>query len=195
MIIALIYFLTLRGSSTIQLADYAAATADCQTSIALNPSYEKAHSRLGLSLFFRGEYEAAIEAYNKSLELDPTNRASLSYLVKSKARLAEQQVVQEETKRKEEEDRERNRKRIDWMGQQRQYQQQQKQQEHAQRTPPRVAGDREASNQGDVEGNTSSGLTPNEMNDSNVDGPRNSSTLATIEEGLQAFDPFSTIDD
>ncbi len=194
MIIALIY-LTFCGLSKIQLADYAAATADFQTSIALNPSYEKAHSRLGLSLFFRGEYEAAIEAYNKSLELDPTNRASLSYLVKSKARLAEQQVVQEESKRKEEEDRERNRERMDRLGKQRQYQQQQKQQEHAQQTPPRVAGDREASNQGDVAGNTTSGLTPNGISDSYGDDPRKPSALATIEEDLQAIDPFSTTDD
>ena len=78
-----------RAAAHCYLANYAEATLDCERSIALNPSYEKAHSRLGLSLFFRGEYEAAIEAYGKSLELDPTNRASLSYLVKSKARLAE----------------------------------------------------------------------------------------------------------
>ena len=129
------------------------------------------------------------------MELDPANRASLSYLVKSKARLAEQQVVQEESKRKEEEERERNRKRMVWMGQQRQYQQQQEQQENAQQTPPRIAGDREASNQGNVAGNASSGLNPNGRNDSNVDESRKPFELASIEEGLQAFDPFSTTDD
>lgn len=190
-----------RAAAHCYLANYDAAIADCQTSISLNPSYEKAHSRLGLSLFFRGEYEAAIEAYSKSLELDPTNRASLSYLVKSKARLAEQQVVQEE-KRRVEEERERNRKRLDWMGQQRQYQQQQKQQdeqhqrqqEHVQRTPPRVTGDRETSNQDDFAGNPSSGLNPNDMNDTNNEYNK-PSELASVEEGLQAFDPFSTKDD
>ncbi|KAL3759543.1 hypothetical protein ACHAWU_000842 [Discostella pseudostelligera] len=167
-----------RAAAHCYLANYDAATADCKTSISLNASYEKAHSRLGLSLFFRGEYEDAIAAYSKSLELDPTNRASLSYLVKSKARLAEKQVVEEESRRRAEEQ-ERNRKR------QQQQQQQKQQQEEEEQTPTRDAHDGEAPKQGDVKGNSST----------NDDGPRKPTELATIEEGVQSFDPFSTTDD
>jgi len=44
-----------------------------------------------LSLYFLGDYEGSIDAYRKSLELAPDNKASLSYLAKAKARLAVQQ--------------------------------------------------------------------------------------------------------
>lgn len=164
-----------RAAAHCYLANYDAATADCKTSISLNPSYEKAHSRLGLSLFFRGEYEDAIAAYSKSLELDPTNRASLSYLVKSKARLAEKQVVEEESRRRvEEQERKRQRQ-----------QQQNQQQEEEEQSSPRVASDGEVKEQGDAR----------EHSITNDDGPRKPTELATIEEGVQSFDPFSTSDD
>ena len=164
-----------RAAAHCYLANYDAATADCKTSISLNPSYEKAHSRLGLSLFFRGEYEDAIAAYSKSLELDPTNRASLSYLVKSKARLAEKQVVEEESRRRvEEQERRRQRQ-----------QQQNQQQEEEEQSSPRVASDGEVKEQGDAR----------EHSITNDDGPRKPTELATIEEGVQSFDPFSTSDD
>lgn len=79
-----------RAAAHCYLASYAAASEDCRTSMGLNPTYEKAHARLGLSLFFRGDYEGAVEAYEGSLRLDPKNMASRSYLEKARARLAEQ---------------------------------------------------------------------------------------------------------
>ena len=46
---------------------------------------------MGLSLFFQAQYKEAIAAYERSIELNPNNKASLSYLSKAKTRLAEQE--------------------------------------------------------------------------------------------------------
>ncbi|KAL9189938.1 hypothetical protein ACHAXT_009613 [Thalassiosira profunda] len=92
-------FYSNRAAAYCYLAEYDAATSDCRTSIELSPEYEKAWARLGLSLFFRGDYQGAIEAYQRSLELDPTNKASSSYLQKAKARLEEQRREEEERER------------------------------------------------------------------------------------------------
>jgi len=120
-----------RAAAFCYLADYVKAMNDCRRSIDLNPMYEKAYSRLGLSLFFQGEYEGAISAYETSLALDPSNKASLSYLSKAKSRLAEQQnekKAREEKDMKTSEEREKTRRRMEWLhlqkskGQQQQYQ-------------------------------------------------------------------------
>ena len=59
-------------------------------SIEINPRYEKAHARLGLSRFFLDyDLQGTIEAYEHALELDPTNVASKSCLGKAKQRLEE----------------------------------------------------------------------------------------------------------
>ena len=80
-----------RAAAYCYLGQYSEAADDCLSSIELNDSYEKAYSRYGLSLYFLGDYEGSIDAYRKSLELAPDNKASLSYLAKAKARLAVQQ--------------------------------------------------------------------------------------------------------
>jgi len=80
-----------RAAAYCYLGQYSEAADDCLSSIGLNDTYEKAYSRYGLSLFFLGDYEGSIDAYRKSLELAPDNKASLSYLAKAKARLAVQQ--------------------------------------------------------------------------------------------------------
>ena len=96
-----------RAAAHCYLANYVNAANDCQRSIELNPTYEKAYSRLGLSLFLQGDYEGSILAYESSLKLDPTNAASLSYWKKAKARLAEQhdekKAIEERKKKSREE--------------------------------------------------------------------------------------------
>ena len=62
---------------------------DATASIRLKADYGKAHARLGLSLFFLGHYEEAIEAYRTALKYEPDNKASLSYLHKAEAKLEE----------------------------------------------------------------------------------------------------------
>jgi small glutamine-rich tetratricopeptide repeat-containing protein alpha len=85
-----------RAAAFCYLGRYDAAVNDCKASIELNPQYEKAHARLGLSRFFMGDYRGAIEAYEHALELDPKSAASLSYLGKAKTRLADQEKAEEE---------------------------------------------------------------------------------------------------
>ncbi|EJK76240.1 hypothetical protein THAOC_02012, partial [Thalassiosira oceanica] len=101
-----------RAAAYCYLAEYRLASEDCRTSIDLKPDYEKAHSRLGLSLYFLEDYRGAVEAYKASLDLDPRNKASVSYLAKAKASLAEREeterrwsrTIREETDEDEEED-------------------------------------------------------------------------------------------
>jgi len=172
-----------RAAAYCYLANYLEATADCETSIKLMPTYEKAHARLGLSFFFRGQYDDAIAAYNRSLELDPNNKASMSYLKKAKARLAEQKKKEEEEHLRAEEERERNRTRMQWLAQQRQYQQNNNQQQQQQ------GGDDDEGSLGDNTGITSTGLTSIVTN--NDDEVEVSMSYGQEE----AFDPFSTKDD
>jgi len=92
-----------RAAAYFHLGKYKEAADDCLASIELDDSYEKAHSRYGLSLFFLGDYEGSIHAYRKSLDLAPDNKASLSYLAKAKASLigrAAENEMQEEMAKK-----------------------------------------------------------------------------------------------
>ena len=145
------------------------------------PTYEKAHARLGLSFFFRGQYDDAIAAYNRSLELDPNNKASMSYLKKAKARLAEQKKKEEEEHLRAEEERERNRTRMQWLAQQRQYQQQNNNQQQQQQGEEDDEG-----SLGDNTGITSTGLTSIVTNNDDE---------VEVSMSVEAFDPFSTKDD
>jgi tetratricopeptide (TPR) repeat protein len=87
-----------RAAAYCYLGQYDAAADDCMTSIEIKPDYEKAHARLGLSMFFLEDFEGAIEAYGRALELDPNNAASKSYLGKARKRLEE--LVEAENERK-----------------------------------------------------------------------------------------------
>lgn len=85
-----------RAAAYCYLGQYDAAADDCIASIEIKPDYEKAHARLGLSRFFLEDFEGAIEAYERALELDPTNAASKSYLSKSRKRLEERMEAEKE---------------------------------------------------------------------------------------------------
>jgi tetratricopeptide (TPR) repeat protein len=76
-----------RAAALCYLERYEEAEEDSMKSLALNPSYGKAHARLGLSRFFMGDYAGAIQAYTDAIKHDPDSSASKSYLAKAKARL------------------------------------------------------------------------------------------------------------
>lgn len=76
-----------RAAALCYLERYSEAEQDSMKSLSLNPSYGKAHARLGLSRFFMQDYEGAIDAYNAALRFDPENAASKSYLAKAQAKL------------------------------------------------------------------------------------------------------------
>jgi tetratricopeptide (TPR) repeat protein len=77
-----------RAAALCYLERYEEAEKDSEMSLALVPTYGKAHARLGLSRFFMSDYSGAIEAYAAALTYDPDNTASKSYLAKARARLA-----------------------------------------------------------------------------------------------------------
>ena len=58
----------------------------------MNPTYGKAHARLGLSRYFLNDLPGAIRAYEAALKYDPSNAASKSYLAKAKIKMEEQQI-------------------------------------------------------------------------------------------------------
>eukprot|EP00697_Spironema_sp_BW2_P012342 gnl/Spiro4/28569_TR14127_c0_g1_i1.p1 gnl/Spiro4/28569_TR14127_c0_g1~~gnl/Spiro4/28569_TR14127_c0_g1_i1.p1 ORF type:complete len:382 (-),score=87.76 gnl/Spiro4/28569_TR14127_c0_g1_i1:204-1349(-) len=69
--------------------DYDAIIRDCQSSIELNPSYGKAHSRLGLAYYQQQRYSEAVAAYRQAYILDPSDAT------KENLALAEQQLQQQ----------------------------------------------------------------------------------------------------
>jgi tetratricopeptide (TPR) repeat protein len=78
-----------RAASLCYLERYQDAEKDSLKSLELNPSYGKAHARLGLSRFFSHDYAGAVEAYTAALQFDQDNSASKSYLAKAMAKLDE----------------------------------------------------------------------------------------------------------
>jgi tetratricopeptide (TPR) repeat protein len=78
-----------RAASLCYLERYQDAEKDSLKSLELNPSYGKAHARLGLSRFFSHDYAGAVEAYTAALRFDQDNSASKSYLAKAMAKLNE----------------------------------------------------------------------------------------------------------
>lgn len=76
-----------RAAALCYLERYRDAENDSERSLHLNPTYGKAHARLGLSRFFLQKYEGAVQAYTAALKFDPDNAASKSYLAKAMSKL------------------------------------------------------------------------------------------------------------
>lgn len=77
-----------RAAAYIRVGELSSAADDCHMAILLDDGYVVAYTRLGLALFFQGSYDAAVGAYEKSLDLDPENETSFNYLIKAKERIA-----------------------------------------------------------------------------------------------------------
>jgi tetratricopeptide (TPR) repeat protein len=80
-----------RAAALCYLERYEEASQDSEKAVSLKPTYGKAHARLGLSRFFLKDYESAVVAYTASLQYDPDNAASKSYLAKAKLKWERQQ--------------------------------------------------------------------------------------------------------
>ena len=81
-----------RAAALCYLERYEDAEEASLKSLDLEPTYGKAHARLGLSRFFLHNFLGAAEAYTLALKYDPENAASKSYLAKAKARLTEDEL-------------------------------------------------------------------------------------------------------
>lgn len=80
-----------RAAALCYLERYEEAAADSKLAIQLNPTYGKAHARLGLSRFFMNDLEGSIDAYQTALKYEPDNAANKSYLSKAQLKLERQQ--------------------------------------------------------------------------------------------------------
>lgn len=77
-----------RAAAYCHLGKYQEAVNDCKASLALSADYVKAFSRLGLSYFFLEQYEDAVEAYKRAVDLEPDNKASIDSLRQAQNKLA-----------------------------------------------------------------------------------------------------------
>lgn len=81
-------FYSNRAAALLSMRNFTEAVWDAERSIQLKPDYPKAHARLGLARFLLGQYQDAVESYTRAVELEPTNVTSISYLEKSKKKVA-----------------------------------------------------------------------------------------------------------
>jgi small glutamine-rich tetratricopeptide repeat-containing protein alpha len=82
-----------RAAARTSLGDAKGAVEDAKASIAANPSFAKAHSRLGTALVLQGKYSEAITAFEKCLELDPSNDTARENMRSAKEKLASKSSV------------------------------------------------------------------------------------------------------
>ncbi|KAK4050287.1 Small glutamine-rich tetratricopeptide repeat-containing protein 2 [Microbotryomycetes sp. JL201] len=76
-----------RAAAHSQLQNHSSAISDARQALTIDPNFSKAYSRLGHALFSSGEYQEAVEAYEKGLELDPSNATMKSSLATAKGRI------------------------------------------------------------------------------------------------------------
>lgn len=79
-----------RAAAYCHLNNYQQAASDCERSVALNPTYVKAYSRLGLARFFLNQYPESIAAYERAIELEPSNKSHSDALKQAKQKMEEQ---------------------------------------------------------------------------------------------------------
>jgi small glutamine-rich tetratricopeptide repeat-containing protein alpha len=62
-----------RAAAHSKLSDFTNSIEDCKNALKIDPSYGKAWGRLGLALLSNNQCEEAYEAYNKAIQLEPSN--------------------------------------------------------------------------------------------------------------------------
>ena len=77
-----------RAAALLSMKMFKEAIVDSERALALEPTYGKAHARLGLAHFLLGDYRRAMEAYTVALKYEPDNKSSKSYLEKAARKLA-----------------------------------------------------------------------------------------------------------
>lgn len=88
-------FYSNRAAASLSLKRYTEAVDDARRSIALQPTFGKAHARLGQALYFERDYEGAVQAYEEALRYEDTADSAVTwtYLAKAKAKLEKLQAA------------------------------------------------------------------------------------------------------
>merc|ERR1712137_678571 len=79
-----------RAAAYTSLRDHESAIEDCRKAVAIDSTYSKAYSRMGLAFFSLGKYHEAVHAYEKAKELDPENETIAQSLEIAKKKHDEQ---------------------------------------------------------------------------------------------------------
>jgi len=72
-----------RSAAYVKLSNYHKALEDALKTVELKPDWSKGYSRVGLAHFYLREFQKAIAAYNKAIELDPANEQLKKDLVEA----------------------------------------------------------------------------------------------------------------
>jgi hypothetical protein len=76
-----------RAGLKLKLQNFESAKMDCEAALALQPSFAKAHTRLGLALACMGDDEGAVHRYILALELQPGDVTTFRLMSESEKRL------------------------------------------------------------------------------------------------------------
>lgn len=77
-----------RAAAFSQIGQHESAIDDAKQASKIDPKFGKAYSRLGHALFSSGRFEEAVEAYQKGVEVDPSNEVLKKGLAASKEQLS-----------------------------------------------------------------------------------------------------------
>lgn len=77
-----------RAAAFSQIGQHESAIDDAKQASKIDPKFGKAYSRLGHALFSSGRCEEAVEAYQKGVEVDPTNEVLKKGLAASKEQVS-----------------------------------------------------------------------------------------------------------
>lgn len=75
-----------------KIGNHGQAIKDCNTALAIDPSYSKAYGRLGLAYSSLDKHKEAKQSYQKALEMEPGNESYKLNLQLSEEKLAQQGV-------------------------------------------------------------------------------------------------------
>lgn len=82
-------FYSNRAAAYSQIGQHDEAIADAKKAAEIDPHFGKAYSRLGHALFASGRFAEAAEAYEKGVEVDPSNKLMKSGLDASRAKMSD----------------------------------------------------------------------------------------------------------
>ncbi|KAJ3158331.1 hypothetical protein HK101_001358 [Irineochytrium annulatum] len=78
-----------RAAAHSQAGDHAGAVEDAKLAVEVDPDYSKAYSRMGHAYFCLGNFQEAVDAYERGLRLDPGNASMKQSLTAARQKVSE----------------------------------------------------------------------------------------------------------